>query len=209
MDVLLVRHGETFWNVGEIFRGRADVGLNETGREQAGLVAEHLRDSPIEAVYSSPLKRALHTAQAIAALHGLDVIVSAGLNDLNFGDWEGKSVNVVKQSYPRQFEMWEQKPETVTLPGGETLGQVRERALGAVSAALALHQGAVVLVSHRVVHKLLILALLGLDDSRFWNVTVDPCSVTVFKHTNGRFVLTRHNDTCFLESAGRRPQADF
>jgi phosphoserine phosphatase len=207
--LILVRHGETAWNVGEIFRGRADIELNETGRRQASLVAAHLSELGVDAVFSSPLKRAMDTAAAIAARHSTGVTVAHGLNDLDFGEWEGKSVDLVRRSYPEQFEMWESHPERVTLPGGESLRDAKERALGVVDAALGLHVGTVVLVSHRVVNKLIILALLGLGEPCFWNVVVDPCSVTVFRHAGGRFVLTRHNDTCFLESAGARPLADF
>jgi phosphoserine phosphatase len=207
--LVLVRHGETAWNVGEIFRGRADIELNEMGRRQASLVAAHLSELSVDAVFSSPLKRAMDTAEAIAAPHASGVTVAHGLNDLAFGEWEGKSVDLVRRSYPEQFEMWESHPERVTLPGGESLKDVRERALGVVDAALALRMRGVVLVSHRVVNKLIILALLGLGESCFWNVTVDPCSVTIFRHDGGRFVLTKHNDTCFLEPAGARPLADF
>ena len=64
--IILVRHGETEWNVGEVFRGRRDVALNETGFRQAVLVGEYLADMPIEAAYSSPLKRALDTAECVA-----------------------------------------------------------------------------------------------------------------------------------------------
>ena len=72
--IILARHGETEWNVAEIFRGRIDVELNETGLKQAELLAEYLRDIKIEAVYSSPLKRALRTAQAISRYQRLEAV---------------------------------------------------------------------------------------------------------------------------------------
>jgi broad specificity phosphatase PhoE len=204
VELVLVRHGETAWNVGEIFRGRSQIDLDEAGMRQADLVAEYLKDMQIEAVYSSPLARALHTAEPIARRHFLPVNPSDALNDLDFGEWEGKPTTVVSEYYPEQYALWTVHPERASLPRGETLGDATRRALTAVHRAVAVHRGNVVLVSHRVVIKILTLALLGLDESRFWNIRVDPCSITAFEHSEGRFVLVRQNDTCFLHAAGER-----
>lgn len=92
MQIILARHGETEWNVSEIFRGRRDVGLNEMGNRQAELLGNYLKDLKIEVIYSSPLKRALDTAQSIAKHHRLDVNVAPGLTDFNYGVWEGLSI---------------------------------------------------------------------------------------------------------------------
>ncbi len=78
-EIILIRHGETAWNVDEIFRGRIDVELNETGTKQAELLAEYLSKVRIEAIYSSPLKRALKTAEIIAGYHKLDVDIASSL----------------------------------------------------------------------------------------------------------------------------------
>jgi broad specificity phosphatase PhoE len=84
-QIIVVRHGETEWNVSEIFRGRHDIGLNETGIKQAELLGNYLMDLRIKAIYSSPLKRALDTARSVAKHHGLDVNVVPGLMDFNYG----------------------------------------------------------------------------------------------------------------------------
>ena len=209
MDIVLARHGETEWNVGEVFRGRADIDLNDTGRIQAGLLGQFLTETEIETVYSSPLKRALATAGAIAQHHSLEVEVSPGLNDLNFGEWEGHPVAEVKERYPDVFALWADHPEKTRLPGGETLDDVSRRAERVVSEAVADHSGVVVLVTHRVVIKVLVCALLGLGNRSFWNVMVDTCGLTTFRHDRGRFVLVRHNDTSFLKPMGKQPPADF
>jgi broad specificity phosphatase PhoE len=208
-EIILVRHGETEWNVGEIFRGRIDIDLNDTGRKQAELLGEYLSESKIEAVYSGPLKRALNTAQAIARYHNLEAQIAAGLNDLDFGQWQGLSLQKVREKYTEAYAEWVNHPEQVKLPGGETLGQVRERAVKVVNEVIARHKGAVVLVSHRVVNKVLICALLGLDDSHFWNIRLDTCGITTFTYENGRFVLNRHNDTSFLRPLQKARLADF
>jgi broad specificity phosphatase PhoE len=208
-EIILVRHGETEWNVGEIFRGRIDIDLNETGRKQAELLGEYLSESKIEAVYSGPLKRALNTAQAIARYHHLEAQTAAGLNDLDFGQWQGLSLREVREKYKEAYAEWANHPERVKLPGGETLGDVRERAVKVVNEVIARHNGTVVLVSHRVVNKVLICALLGLDDSHFWNIRLDTCGLTTFTYENGRFVLARHNDASFLKPLKKERLADF
>jgi broad specificity phosphatase PhoE len=208
-EIILVRHGETEWNVGEIFRGRIDIDLNDTGRKQAELLGEYLSGSKIEAVYSGPLKRALNTAQAIARHHNLKVQIAAGLNDLDFGQWQGLSLQEVREKYKEAYAEWANHPERVILPGGETLGQVRERAVKVINEVIAKHKGAVALVSHRVVNKVLICALLGLDDSHFWNIRLDTCGITTFTYENGRFILARHNDTSFLRPLQKARLADF
>jgi len=208
-EIILARHGETEWNVAEVFRGRADVGLNETGVKQAALLGKYLSDRKIEAVYASPLQRALKTAEVIAFYHRLKVEVAPGLIDFDFGEWNGLALQEVKDKYPEVFAVWAQHPERAKIPGGEALDAVTERALAVLKEAIGKHKGSLVLVSHRVVNKVLILALLGLDNSRFWNVKVDPTGITVFDYDNGRFVLTKHNDTSFLEPLRKAPLKDF
>ncbi|MFH1032087.1 MAG: histidine phosphatase family protein [Chloroflexota bacterium] len=208
-QIILVRHGETQWNVGEIFRGTIDVELNETGNKQAELLADYLSQIKIDAIYSSPLKRALKTAQIIAGHHNLIAESTPALNDLNFGEWQSLTIQQVKEKYPKLYSEWANFPHLVKLPGGENLDDVKMRAVRLVDEVIARYKGNVVLVSHRVVNKVLILALLGLDNSHFWNIKLDTCGVTTFDYENGRFVLTRHNDTSFLQPLKKPVLKDF
>jgi broad specificity phosphatase PhoE len=208
-EIILARHGETRWNAEEVFRGRSDVELNETGIKQAKLLAEYLSDIKIECIYSSPLRRALKTAELIAAYHRLKVEIAPDLTDLDFGQWQGLPHQEVKNKYRELYEEWASHPERVKLPGGESLDDVRERALPAVSNAVTRYQGTVVLVSHRVVNKVLICALLGLDNSRFWNIRQDTCGITTFGYENERFILTEHNNTSFLKPLKGARLKDF
>jgi len=208
-EIILVRHGETEWNVEEVFRGRIDVELNETGVRQAELLAEYLRDVNIEAVYASPLKRALRTAEMIAGSHQLEVEIAPGLIDFNFGKWQGLPHQEVKDRYQELYTEWVNHPENVKMPAGESLNDVRKRAVSVIDEVIVKHQGTVVLVAHRVVNKVLICALLGLDNSHFWNIRQDTCGITTFSWGNGRFILTRHNDTSYLKSLPKTRLADF
>jgi len=208
-EIILARHGETEWNVEEVFRGQIDVELNQTGAKQAEMLAEYLGGVKIEAVYSSPLKRALNTAEAIARHHKLRVETSPGITDCDFGQWQGLPLSEVRKKYKKLYQQWAKSPQLVQLPGGESLEGVRERALEVVKGVIAKHTGAVVLVSHRVVNKVLICALLGLDNSHFWNIRQDTCATTVFSYENGRFVLIKHNDTSYLKPLKRAELGDF
>ena len=209
MEIILARHGETNWNVREVFRGRVDVELNETGIKQAELLAEYLSGVNIDAIYSSPLKRALKTAGEIASRKKLEVNIAPGLIDFDYGEWQGLSHQEVKDKYKKLYTEWVNCPERVKMPAGESLDDVRGRAVAVVDEAVHKHEGTVVLASHRVVNKVLICALLGLDNSHFWNIKQDTCGITIFAYEEGRFVLTRHNDTSYLKPIHGAQILDF
>ena len=207
-EIILVRHGETEWNVSQTYRGRADVALDEVGVKQAELLGEYLSDWKLEAIYSSPLRRARDTANAIARHQNAKVQVASGLTDFDYGSWQGLPEAEVRKLYPDLHQEWRTNPHLVTMPGGESLGDVAERARGVVKEAVSRYQGSVALVSHRVVNKVLICSLLGLDNSRFWDIRQDVGGITVFDYSDGRFILTRHNDTSYLKGM-KKALSDF
>ena len=208
-EIILARHGETEWNVAEIFRGRADIELGETGIRQAELLAEYLGQVKIEAIYSSPLKRAIRTAELIASHHKLEVEIAPGLIDFDYGQWQGLPHQEVKDKYRELYAEWVSHPEQVKIPGGESLNDIRERAVSVVDEVIARYGGTVVLVAHRVVNKVLICALLGLDNSHFWNIRQDTAGITTFTYENERFVLTEHNNTSYLKPLQKTKLSDF
>ncbi len=199
MDIYIVRHGQTALNVNDIIRGRIPIELDETGQRQASRLGKYLASLEIEALYAGPLNRTMATARAIAGHHpGLVVQTSEGLNDLDFGEWERRSRDEVRRLYPEAYIAWLEHPEQLRIPGGESLAEARDRALGTVNEIVSRHSGNIVLVTHRAMIHVLCCALLGLDNSHFWSFQIDPASVTVFSHGQGRFVLKRLNDTCHL-----------
>ncbi len=210
VEIILARHGDTDWNTGEIFRGLADVGLSEAGKKQAELLGEYLSGEKIDFIYSGPLRRAVQTAEAIAGHHKLDVHVVQNLIDINYGEWQGVSLADVRKLYPDTYQDWLDTPEQVRIPGGESLEDVRSRALPFLEdAVMRCEEGKLVMVSHRVVNKVIICALLGLDNSCFWNVKLDTCAISRFEVNAGRFILTCHNDTSYLKSVRDLPPSDF
>jgi broad specificity phosphatase PhoE len=208
-EIILARHGETQWNVEEVFRGRIDIELNENGIKQAELLAEYLSNLKIDDIYSSPLKRALKTGEVIASHHELEVKIAPGLIDFDYGKWQGLPHQEVKDKYKELYAEWISQPDQVRVPGGESLSDVRERAIYVVSDAVAKYEGTVVFVSHRVVNKVLICALLGLDNSHFWSIKQDTGGITTFVYENERFILTEHNNTSYLKFIPKVPLSDF
>jgi broad specificity phosphatase PhoE len=207
--LILVRHGETAWNVEKIYRGRTDVNLDEVGMKQAELLGKYLSNWELEAIYSSPLKRALDTANIIARYHKVDIHVAEGLIDFDYGEWQSLPENEAERLYPTLHNGWQSNPHKVKMPGGESLEDVKKRSIKVVDDILSEYQGNVVLVSHRVVNKVLMCSLLGLDNSHFWNIKQDVGGITIFNYVDGRFVLTRHNDTSYLKELQKSVLDDF
>jgi broad specificity phosphatase PhoE len=201
--IVLVRHGQTAWNIGsgagERFRGRVDLSLDDTGLAQAQALAERLADHPIAAVYSSPLKRAVETARPTAQQLGLPVQPLPGIIDINYGDWQGLSPAEVAKAHPDLHRRWLETPHRVRFPNGESLRQIRLRGMAALKEVTARHEGRIVLlVAHQVMNKVLVCAMLGLDNSHFWRIRQDNACINVFEQQDGIFTAVLINDTCHL-----------
>jgi broad specificity phosphatase PhoE len=104
--LLLVRHGETDWNREDRFQGHADLPLNAAGRAQSRELAERLAGKSIDAVYTSPLRRAFETAELVAAAHALPVRQEPGLREVDLGSWTGLTREEVEQRDPEGFRRW-------------------------------------------------------------------------------------------------------
>ncbi|MBC7339197.1 MAG: histidine phosphatase family protein [Firmicutes bacterium] len=200
--VYLARHGRTAWNREEIFRGRTDVPLDDLGREQARALGKHLARTGIGIIVSSPLARALETARiACACWDGDDPRVDAAFTDLSFGEWEGLSRGEVEERYPDLYRRWATDPASVTFPGGESLARVEERAWPALQRLAEAHAGeAVLVVTHRVVCKVLLAQALGAGPQAFWRIRQDTACLNVLEWRGNRVEVVTINDTCHLRS---------
>lgn len=198
--VVLVRHGETDWNKEQIFRGRTDIPLNANGIEQARQTARALHNLPVSAVFSSPLMRAVMTASEIASVFGLAVQKDDAFTDIDFGRWERQPLQVVQAAYPQEYRRFLTEPHRWAVEGGETLAAVQERAWNRLNMLVRSRESqTIVVVTHRVVLKVLILAALGMELSRFWNLQQDTCTINIFsRQENGGFTMHRFNESCHL-----------
>jgi broad specificity phosphatase PhoE len=145
-QIYLVRHGATEWNHNRRAQGHADIDLAKEGYRQAIGAAEELSKADLTAVYSSDLKRAIKTADPIAAEHGLDVIQEPDLREIDQGEWEGLHVDEIKERWP---DLWGAARHYSRRPGGESPEQVRERAVAVLKRIVEKHpDGRVAIVSH-------------------------------------------------------------
>lgn len=199
--MILVRHGQTEWNRVERFRGRADVPLNDTGMKQAELTGKRIASAwnPV-AVYSSPLSRAVKTAQAAATYFDLPVQVHSSLADIDYGKWQGLTPEQVRQEWPEALAAWYERPDQAAIPDGESLAQLRHRAMAMVNDLVERHAGeTIVIVGHTVINRMILLGILGLGNDRFWHLRQEPCAINVIEAVDGNYVLASMNDTCHLQ----------
>ena len=209
-QIILVRHGQTPWNLDKIFRGSRDIPLNDQGREEARLAGEWLKGETIHAAYASPLSRARDTAHAIARHHNLAVADLPGLTDLCYGDWEGMPLGGGQGQVCRALPPVGNRAPTVRFPRGETLDEVRDRAMEAVEAVVQRHPDQVVLLAaHRAVNKVLIAAFIGLDNSHFWRIGQDTTAINRFNRVGDTWHIMGLNDTCHLRGLARGAYVDF
>jgi len=199
-SIYLVRHGQTAWNKEEIFRGRSDVPLNETGLREASSAAEYFRGMEVQAIYSSPLSRAWQTAQKISEVVRREITPLEGINDMSFGKWEGQPLRDVQKNHNEMYRQWIEAPHLLKIPGGESLDEVRTRAMAALEEVIRSHpQKTLILVSHRVINKVLICGILGLDNSHFWQIGQDTTAINLIRYRNGTYALSLLNESCHLK----------
>ena len=200
--IILVRHGETEWNRVERFRGRANVPLNQVGLNQAKITGKRIAaEWKPQAVYSSPLSRAVRTAEVIAMCLDLPVQVHHGITDIDYGRWEGMTPDEVRKHWPRVMDDWYNSPGCARIPHGETLNDVHIRAMEAVREIVGDHEWeTVVVVGHTVVNRVILLNVLELSHDRFWRLGQDTCAINCFEADGDDFTLVSLNDTFHLRS---------
>ncbi len=169
--LLLIRHGETDWNVDGRYTGQSDIPLNDNGRVQARQAAAQLAANPPDVVVSSDLERARETAEIIAAPFQLPVHTDPRLREINQGVWEGMYFPDIKAKYAAEFAAREADPLSVAPPGGETVGQVRERVLTAVADIHQKYPGQrVAVVAHGLALALIKAAAINHPITQVWDL---------------------------------------
>jgi broad specificity phosphatase PhoE len=145
--ILLARHGETDWNREGRFQGHADPPLNRTGRDQAVELSVALMAEDLAAVYSSPLRRALETAEILAASRELEPVIVAALQEVDVGSWSGLTRTEVEQRFPEQYARWLDYGQG--WEDGETYDEMGTRVVAALLELATAHDGERVLaVTH-------------------------------------------------------------
>lgn len=183
--LLLIRHGEVPGISPPRFRGRQELELTERGRAQAQRTAERVHaDRPqIAAIYCSPRHRTVATAKAIGAPHGVEPKAMPDLDDMDYGTWQGLSYDEAKERWPDQWALWNTAPESVAFPKGETLADLTARVWRGLhivlEASRGRNKGAVIIVAHDSVNRVLLMQLLGMPLRFYRAIAQDPCCINV------------------------------
>jgi 2,3-bisphosphoglycerate-dependent phosphoglycerate mutase len=206
--VVVVRHGQTAWNVDTRIQGQLDIALDATGRWQAEQAARALADEPIAAIYSSDLARAHDTARAIARASGAPCHADRGLRERGFGVFEGLTWAEIERDHPEASRRWRQRDPDFGPEGGEALTPFVARAVGAAAAIATRHRGAqIVLVTHGGVLDALYRAAtrVAIDAPRAWPLA--NATLNRLLHGDEGFSLVGWADGAHLEAGdGARPR---
>jgi alpha-ribazole phosphatase len=176
--LLLIRHGQTDWNLQGRYTGQSDIPLNQTGRDQACATAAELERKPPDVIYSSDLIRAQDTARLIAQACHLPVHTDARLREIHQGVWEGMHFDEIKARFAQQFAERQADPLSVAPPGGETVGQVRARVLAAVRDIVQRHpHGRAAIVAHGLALALIKAEATSYPLEKVWDLIPQNCLV--------------------------------
>ena len=184
MKILLARHGETQWNAEGRYQGQMDIPLSEIGLAQARKLGERLRDVPITRAVASPLSRAVVTAQLALEEHrSAQLEFDPDLQEIAHGEWEGLLASEIRERDPERLRAWREAPETVQMPGGESLQQVLDRAWPALVRACAGlgDDDTLLVVAHDAVNRVLLCKILGLPLARLWSFRQAPTTVNLLE----------------------------
>jgi probable phosphoglycerate mutase len=177
--VYLLRHPETTWNVAQRYQGRLDSMVTGEGKQQAKVVARAFAGSPLDAVYSSPLSRALCLADELVRVTGAPLRTDYRLTEIGQGVWEGLFLHEIRSCYPDLFEQWYVRPDTVVFPGGEGLRDVAQRGLSSLADIFARYpEGNVAVVTHSVVIMALVASALGMHLRQIHRIRVANAGIT-------------------------------
>ena len=200
--ILLIRHGETEWNRIHRFQGRSDLPLNQKGREQAHALALALEEETLTAIYSSPLARAMETANLIRKLHpSVPLFEENGLLEMDLGEFEGMEAKHWAEQYPDFLKAWLEKPGSVSMPGGESLQEVQNRALDALERIIQLHSpdSTLLISSHNFVNLTILCYALGLTLDKFRDIRQGTTALNILYKQGERLWAEVVNEQSHLQ----------
>lgn len=198
--IYLIRHGESQWNVIRKIQGQKDISLTDKGVEQAKLIGDRLTKEKIDKIYSSDLERAYNTAKIIGNKIGINPIPKKDFREINFGVWEGLSNDKMMAEYYDEVYLWRKEPEKLKIEGGETLQEVQIRAMKCLEKIVdTSNDESILIVSHGVTLKTIILGLLDMDLMYFKNLTINNVGLTIVEFREYNKVLRVLNDTSHVK----------
>jgi probable phosphoglycerate mutase len=208
-----LRHGETAWNAEGRLCGSTDVPLSDAGRRQAQALAQRLQSTSVESLYSSPLSRALETAQVIGEAIGCQPVLDNRLVELNYGAWEGQTFEAIKRAAPAVYQAWDADPGSLAPPEGETGVHLIARVTPFLAELAQRHQtGNVVVVCHKTVCRLLACHIMGTPLAEYRRrIPMENAALNIFEAVGENWHVVTLNDTAHLQptTAGHAASADW
>jgi alpha-ribazole phosphatase/probable phosphoglycerate mutase len=196
--ILLIRHGKTDWNAEVRFQGSTDIPLNDNGYQQALKTAARLKSWHGVPIYSSPLKRAMQTAEVISA--GTPIVPLDGLTEIFFGEWEGAQVSDIRKKDKIALDAWHRDGFFSLPKNAETWEQIYDRVTQAVKICLLHEDERIIIVAHGGILRAIMISLLQLDPHSAWRLAVHNCSISGIDICRGVNNLVFLNDTLHLNT---------
>ncbi len=184
MRILLARHGETPWNAEGRYQGQIDIPLSPVGEAQAKALGERLQGLEITRAVASPLSRAQTTARyALGAGREAMLLTEPDLQEIAHGEWEGLLASEINDKDPARLRAWREEPDTVLMPGGESLRQVLDRSWrGLAKAADGLgDDDTLLVVAHDAVNRVILCKVLGLPMGKLWTFRQAPTTLNLLE----------------------------
>lgn len=207
--LILVRHGETDWNLHHRFQGQSDVPMNDSGRDQAAAAADHLRGVHAAAIYCSDLVRCRQTAEIIGSVVGVAPTVAVELRERSFGRIEGLTRDEAAARFPESWEQRRRDSPAWVPPGGESLGEMWKRILTFTEDLWRRHQGQTfVIAGHGGPLKAIICSALGAGEQGRMRFAISNGSITVIRRNEAGSVVELMNETCHLGEIPGDVEAD-
>jgi len=198
--LLLVRHGITEFNSTQRFAGYSDVELSTAGYRQVERLRDRLANEKIDAIYSSDLRRALVTAEAVSSGHNVEIVTCSELREINYGELEGLTFEEISRRYPEVAELVTNFSHRLRFPGGESFEELVERASKFLD-KLKRHTPSqtILVVSHSGPLRVLVCHLLGIDLSHWRQIRLDNASLSIVETYPQRAILSLLNDVSHLD----------
>jgi phosphoserine phosphatase len=200
MQIILLRHGATDWNLQGRCQGATDLELNEVGIRQAESIATRLSREKIAAIYSSNLKRAQQTAEFVNRFHSLPIQIEKDVRELDHGALEGLTFNDIKENFPEFIQRWRTEPAEIQVPGGEKLVDVAQRAWNGLHRISGRHQAGeiIVVVSHNFPILAILCRIAGVHLNHYRSFHLDPCGITRLNHSGRNWSITQINNKDYI-----------
>ena len=194
MRIYLVRHGETELNQKKCYYGHMDVGLSEKGVKQAKAIGAFFQNRSFDVVVSSPLIRAVKTAEYILGGREQKIVVDERLSEQNFGIFEGFTYEQLLERNPDEFQSWNQDFSGYRIPGGESFSDVRDRIDNYLKELIG-RDGTMLLVAHKGTLGHFLASSLGLPLEGYWNFVFEQGSYSCIDYEDGYAIIRKLNQS--------------